>query len=56
MGASILGGCCGTTPEYIKRNESIDGKKLNFRPCKKRKITLLFRPTHARLNLEKFPF
>lgn len=54
MGASILGGCCGTTPEYIKEMKALT-EKIEFSPCK-RKITLLFRPTHARLNLEKFPF
>ena len=46
MGATILGGCCGTTPLYIKHTvEKTKNKALNL-PCNKN-ITLVSSYTHA---------
>ncbi len=46
MGASILGGCCGTTPEYI--NKTIQKTKdLPFIPAEKKSYTFVSSYTHA---------
>lgn len=34
MGVAIVGGCCGTTPEFIKRISRFSGEKVNRKPCK----------------------
>lgn len=46
MGANILGGCCGTTPEYIKKMKSavVD---IEFKPPKEKNITAVSSYTHA---------
>ena len=46
MGATVLGGCCGTTPEYIKLTaEKI--KNIPFSAVEKKEITLVSSYTHA---------
>ena len=40
MGASILGGCCGTTPEYIKEMKST-AEKVEFSPVQKKNYTVI---------------
>lgn len=40
MGASILGGCCGTTPEYIKEMK-IAAEKIEFSPVQKKNYTVI---------------
>ena len=46
LGASVLGGCCGTTPEYIEKTvkATID---LPFVPTEKKNYTLVSSYTHA---------
>lgn len=46
MGVGILGGCCGTTPEYIKRTAE-KTKDIPFAAVKKKKHTLVSSYTHA---------
>ena len=46
MGASILGGCCGTDHDYIRKTvEKV--KNLPFVPCEKKNNTLVSSYTHA---------
>ncbi len=46
LGASVLGGCCGTTPEYIE-NTVKSTKDLPFTPNEKKDYTLVSSYTHA---------
>ena len=46
LGASVLGGCCGTTPEYIKKTVE-NTKNLPFAPAEKKDYTLVSSYTHA---------
>ena len=46
MGASVLGGCCGTTPEYIEKTVKAT-KDLPFVPTEKKHHTLVSSYTHA---------
>ncbi len=46
MGASILGGCCGTTPEYIRKLVE-KTKDLPFIPASEKNITAVSSYTHA---------
>ncbi len=46
MGASILGGCCGTTPEYIRRTVERTSS-LPYLPPVKKNHTLVSSYTHA---------
>ncbi len=46
LGASVLGGCCGTTPEYIKKTVE-KTKDLPFVPAVKKDYTLVSSYTHA---------
>ncbi|MBQ8504363.1 MAG: homocysteine S-methyltransferase family protein [Clostridia bacterium] len=46
LGASILGGCCGTTPEYIRKTVE-KTKDLPFIPTEKKNYTLVSSYTHA---------
>ena len=46
MGAAVLGGCCGTTPDYIRATvEKI--KNLPFSPAENKNLTLVSSYTHA---------
>ena len=45
-GATVLGGCCGTTPEYIKALVS-KTEKVNFIPVTDKNITAVSSYTHA---------
>ncbi len=45
LGASILGGCCGTTPEYIKKTRE-KTEKLPYSYPKKKNITAVSSYTH----------
>ena len=46
LGASVLGGCCGTTPEYIEKTVKATSG-LPFVPCEKKDYTLVSSYTHA---------
>lgn len=46
IGAAILGGCCGTTPAYIKRTVEKTGK-IPFTPVKSKEYTFVSSYTHA---------
>ena len=46
MGASVLGGCCGTTPDYIKATVE-KTKTLPFSPAQNKNLTLVSSYTHA---------
>ncbi len=46
LGASVLGGCCGTTPEYIEKTVKAT-KDLPFVPTEKKNYTLVSSYTHA---------
>ncbi len=46
MGAAILGGCCGTTPEYIRKTVE-KTKSLPFKEVEKKSYTLVSSYTHA---------
>ncbi len=46
MGASVLGGCCGTTPEYIEKTVQ-KTKDLPFVPTEKKNYTFVSSYTHA---------
>lgn len=46
LGASVLGGCCGTTPEYIEKTVK-STKDLPFVPNEKKDYTLVSSYTHA---------
>lgn len=46
LGAGIIGGCCGTTPEYIKKTVE-KTKNLPFKPISKKNRTLVSSYTHA---------
>ncbi len=46
MGASVLGGCCGTTPEYIKRTVE-KTKDLPYKSPDDKGITMVSSYTHA---------
>ena len=46
MGASVLGGCCGTTPEYIKRTVE-KTKDLPYKSPEDKGITMVSSYTHA---------
>lgn len=46
MGAAVLGGCCGTTPDYIKATVE-KTKALPFIPTDDKKLTLVSSYTHA---------
>ncbi len=45
-GASVLGGCCGTTPEYIEKTVS-KTQNLPFTPIEKKDYTFVSSYTHA---------
>lgn len=38
LGVSILGGCCGTTPEFIEKLSKLEGANEDIRPIRKRGI------------------
>ena len=46
LGASVLGGCCGTTPEYIEKTVKAT-RDLPFVPNEKKDYTLVSSYTHA---------
>lgn len=46
MGAAILGGCCGTTPDYIKATAE-KTNKIPFAPSTDKGITMVSSYTHA---------
>ncbi len=46
LGACVLGGCCGTTPEYIEKTVKAT-KDLPFVPAEKKSYTLVSSYTHA---------
>lgn len=46
MGVGILGGCCGTTPEYIKKTVE-KTKGITFRKTEKKTYTFVSSYTHA---------
>ncbi len=46
IGAAVLGGCCGTTPEYIRKTVE-KTKKLPFAPVEKKDYTFVSSYTHA---------
>lgn len=46
MGAAVLGGCCGTTPEYIRKTVE-KTKNLPFKEVEKKSYTLVSSYTHA---------
>ena len=46
MGAAVLGGCCGTTPDYI-RDTVEKTKNLPFSPAQNKNLTLVSSYTHA---------
>lgn len=46
LGACVLGGCCGTTPEYIEKTVK-STKDLPFVPNEKKNYTLVSSYTHA---------
>ncbi len=46
MGASVLGGCCGTTPEYIEKTV-LKTKALPFVPTESKNYTFVSSYTHA---------
>lgn len=46
MGASVLGGCCGTTPSFIKATVE-KTKDLSFSPAANKNLTLVSSYTHA---------
>ena len=46
MGAGILGGCCGTTPDFIKATVE-KTKNLPFSPAVNKNLTLVSSYTHA---------
>ena len=46
MGAAVLGGCCGTTPDYI-RSTVEKTKDIPFVPAKDKGITMVSSYTHA---------
>lgn len=46
MGVGMLGGCCGTTPEYIKRTVE-KTRDITFRKTEKKNYTLVSSYTHA---------
>ncbi len=46
IGAGIIGGCCGTTPEYIRKTVE-KTKNIPFVPVKKKEYTLVSSYTHA---------
>ena len=46
MGAAILGGCCGTTPDFIKATVE-KTKNLPFSPAVNKNLTLVSSYTHA---------
>lgn len=46
MGASVLGGCCGTTPEYIRAMRQAT-EDVPLKPTEKRGRTLVSSYTHA---------
>ena len=45
-GATILGGCCGTTPEHIRRLREL-AEKIPYRLPEKKSITLVSSYTHS---------
>ena len=45
-GAAILGGCCGTTPEYIRKTV-VKTKNIPFIPAEKKAYTFVSSYTHA---------
>lgn len=46
MGAAVLGGCCGTTPEYIEKTVKAT-KTIPFVPVENKNLTLVSSYTHA---------
>ncbi len=46
MGAAVLGGCCGTTPDFIKATVE-KTKDLSFSPVANKNLTLVSSYTHA---------
>ena len=46
MGACVLGGCCGTTPDYIKATVE-KTKNMPFSPAQNKNLTLVSSYTHA---------
>lgn len=53
MGVSVLGGCCGTTPEYIKMTVE-KTKALPYEPPTDKNITMVSSYTHA-VEIGKVP-
>ena len=45
-GVGIIGGCCGTTPEYIKKTVEAT-KNIKFEPIPKKNFTVVSSYTHA---------
>ncbi len=52
-GATVIGGCCGTTPEHIRKTVE-KTKNLNFNIPEKKDLTLVSSYTHA-VEIGKFP-
>ena len=52
-GVSIIGGCCGTTPEYIRKAVE-KTKNLPFKPIEKKNRTLVSSYTHA-VEISDYP-
>ena len=46
LGANILGGCCGTTPEYIKKTVK-QLENIAFKPIEKKNKTVISSYTHS---------
>lgn len=46
MGAAVLGGCCGTTPDYIRATVE-KTKDMPFSPVQNKNLTLVSSYTHA---------
>ncbi len=46
MGAAVLGGCCGTTPDFIKATVE-KTKSIPFSPMENKNLTLVSSYTHA---------
>ncbi|MBQ3136378.1 MAG: homocysteine S-methyltransferase family protein [Clostridia bacterium] len=53
IGAAILGGCCGTTPAYIRKTVA-KTEKIPFTPVKKKEYTFVSSYTHA-VEIGKVP-
>lgn len=53
IGASVIGGCCGTTPGYIRKTVE-KTKNIPFNPVKKKDYTFVSSYTHA-VEIGKMP-